>query len=42
MTGAPDVPTFAEKGYPFYWEQMRGSSARPAWRPKRSPGGRTP
>ena len=24
MTGAPDVPTFAEKGYPFYWEQMRG------------------
>jgi len=24
MTGAPDVPTFAEKGYKFYWEQMRG------------------
>ncbi len=24
MTGAPDVPTFAEKGMPFYWEQMRG------------------
>ena len=24
MTDAPDVPTFAEKGYPFYWEQMRG------------------
>ena len=24
MTGAPDVPTFEEKGYPFYWEQMRG------------------
>ena len=24
MSGAPDVPTFAEKGYPFYWEQMRG------------------
>ena len=24
MPGAPDVPTFAEKGYPFYWEQMRG------------------
>jgi len=24
MTGAPDVPTFAEKGFPFYWEQMRG------------------
>ena len=24
MAGAPDVPTFAEKGYPFYWEQMRG------------------
>ena len=23
MTGAPDVPTFAEKGFPFYWEQMR-------------------
>ena len=20
----PDVPTFAEKGYEFYWEQMRG------------------
>jgi putative tricarboxylic transport membrane protein len=24
MTGAPDLPTFAEKGYTFYWEQMRG------------------
>jgi putative tricarboxylic transport membrane protein len=24
MTGAADIPTFAEKGYPFYWEQMRG------------------
>jgi putative tricarboxylic transport membrane protein len=24
MTDAPAVPTFAEKGYPFYWEQMRG------------------
>src|SRR3981081_482503 len=24
MAGAPEVPTFAEKGYPFYWEQMRG------------------
>lgn len=24
MTDAADVPTFAEKGYPFYWEQMRG------------------
>ncbi|MEO5845468.1 MAG: tripartite tricarboxylate transporter substrate binding protein [Caldimonas sp.] len=24
MAGAADVPTFAEKGYPFYWEQMRG------------------
>jgi putative tricarboxylic transport membrane protein len=24
MTGAPDLPTFAEKGMPFYWEQMRG------------------
>ena len=24
MAGAPDVPTFAEKGMPFYWEQMRG------------------
>lgn len=24
MPDAPDVPTFAEKGYPFYWEQMRG------------------
>jgi len=24
MPDAADVPTFAEKGYPFYWEQMRG------------------
>jgi putative tricarboxylic transport membrane protein len=24
LTDAPDVPTFAEKGYTFYWEQMRG------------------
>ena len=24
LTDAPDVPTFAEKGYAFYWEQMRG------------------
>jgi putative tricarboxylic transport membrane protein len=24
MGGAPDVPTFAERGLPFYWEQMRG------------------
>jgi putative tricarboxylic transport membrane protein len=24
LADAPDVPTFAEKGYPFYWEQMRG------------------
>ena len=24
MPDAMDVPTFAEKGYPFYWEQMRG------------------
>jgi len=24
MSGAPDIPTFEEKGYPFYWEQMRG------------------
>jgi putative tricarboxylic transport membrane protein len=24
MADAKDVPTFAEKGYPFYWEQMRG------------------
>ena len=24
LVDAPDVPTFAEKGYPFYWEQMRG------------------
>ena len=23
MPDAADVPTFAEKGYPFYWEQMR-------------------
>jgi putative tricarboxylic transport membrane protein len=24
MPDAPDVPTFAEKGYELYWEQMRG------------------
>jgi putative tricarboxylic transport membrane protein len=24
MPGAPDLPTFEEKGYPFFWEQMRG------------------
>lgn len=24
MADAPTVPTFAEKGYEFYWEQMRG------------------
>jgi putative tricarboxylic transport membrane protein len=24
LNDAPDVPTFAEKGYKFYWEQMRG------------------
>ncbi len=24
MPDAPDVPTFAEKGHTFYWEQMRG------------------
>jgi putative tricarboxylic transport membrane protein len=24
LTDAPDVPTFAERGYKFYWEQMRG------------------
>src|SRR2546421_7751255 len=24
LTDAADVPTFAEKGYDFYWEQMRG------------------
>ncbi|HEU4925002.1 MAG TPA: tripartite tricarboxylate transporter substrate binding protein [Burkholderiales bacterium] len=24
LKDAPDVPTFAEKGYEFYWEQMRG------------------
>jgi putative tricarboxylic transport membrane protein len=24
MPDAQDVPTFAEKGYEFYWEQMRG------------------
>jgi putative tricarboxylic transport membrane protein len=23
MAGAADVPTFEEKGYPFFWEQMR-------------------
>jgi putative tricarboxylic transport membrane protein len=24
LKDAPDVPTFAEKGFEFYWEQMRG------------------
>jgi putative tricarboxylic transport membrane protein len=24
LKDAPDVPTFAENGYEFYWEQMRG------------------
>jgi len=24
MPDAPDLPTFAEKGHEFYWEQMRG------------------
>jgi putative tricarboxylic transport membrane protein len=24
LTDAPDMPTFAEKGLEFYWEQMRG------------------
>ncbi len=24
LKDAPDVPTFAEKGWEFYWEQMRG------------------
>src|SRR5918993_2732993 len=24
LTDAPDLPTFAEKGYEFFWEQMRG------------------
>jgi len=24
LTDAPDLPTFAEKGLEFYWEQMRG------------------
>jgi len=24
LADAPDVPTFAERGYDFYWEQMRG------------------
>jgi len=24
LKDAPDVPTFAERGYKFYWEQMRG------------------
>jgi putative tricarboxylic transport membrane protein len=24
LQDAPDVPTFAESGYKFYWEQMRG------------------
>jgi len=24
FSSAPDIPTFEEKGYPFFWEQMRG------------------
>ena len=24
LKDAPDIPTFAEKGFEFYWEQMRG------------------
>jgi putative tricarboxylic transport membrane protein len=24
LADAPELPTFAERGYPFYWEQMRG------------------
>lgn len=24
LADAPDMPTFAERGYDFYWEQMRG------------------
>jgi putative tricarboxylic transport membrane protein len=24
LKDAPEIPTFAEKGYEFYWEQMRG------------------
>src|SRR5438105_2106319 len=24
LADAPEVPTFAERGYEFYWEQMRG------------------
>ncbi|MGZ8259726.1 MAG: Bug family tripartite tricarboxylate transporter substrate binding protein [Caldimonas sp.] len=24
MAGAPDIPTFEERGFPFAWEQMRG------------------
>jgi len=24
LPDAPDLPTFAERGYEFYWEQMRG------------------
>lgn len=24
LTDAPEVPTFAERGYEFFWEQMRG------------------
>jgi putative tricarboxylic transport membrane protein len=24
LADAPDLPTFAERGYKFYWEQMRG------------------
>jgi len=24
LADAPDLPTFAERGYEFYWEQMRG------------------
>ncbi len=49
LADAADVPTFAEKGYEFYWEQMRGVAGTTnmtpeavAWRPtgssRRRPG----
>ena len=42
MAGAPDVPTFAEKGYPvLLGADARASSGRRAWRPRPWPGGRT-
>ena len=41
MAGAPDVPTFAEKGSRSTGSRCAASSGRPTWRPRPSPGGRT-